>query len=432
MCLIAVASLTLMSTSPKFLDWAKTPPMGWNSWDCFGIGVNEDLVRQNADYMAKNLRKHGWNLITVDIEWFVPGARGWDYTGAKLTLDAFGRVLPAVDRFPSAANEQGFKPLADDIHRMGLKFGVHLLRGIPRQAVDARLPILGTNLTAADVANRNDPCPWNPDMWGVDMSKPGAQAYYDSLLQLIADWGVDFVKVDDLSRPYHMAEIEAIRKAIDKTGRPIVFSTSPGATPLSEGAHVQEHANMWRISDDFWDSWPALVEQFERLDRWTPYRAPGHWPDADMLPVGAVRQGTKDDWTHFTHDELRTMLTLWSIAKSPLILGGHLPKNDSFTLDLLTNDEVLAVDQHSLNNRQLRRDADSVVWLADVPRSKDKYVAVFNLSDRPASPNVAVGSIGAGLHPRVRDLWSHQDLGPQPRFSPSLPAHGAGLFRFTP
>lgn len=381
---LAVLSLaaTLANVPAKFHLWATTPPMGWNSWDCFGIGVTESQVRANAAYMAEHLKRHGWNVVTVDIEWFVPHASGWDYTpGAPLCLDGFGRVLPASDRFPSAAGGKGFGPLARDLHANGLKLGVHLLRGIPRQAVDQDLPVLGTAQRASEIANRADTCPWNPDMYGVDMSKPGAQAYYDSLFQLLASWGVDFVKVDDLSTPYHRAEIEAIRTAIDRCGRPIVLSTSPGPTGLEHGEHIENHANMWRISNDFWDDWTALKEQFERVDRWTPLRGPGHWPDADMLPLGAVRQGRPDPWTNFTHDEQVTLMTLWSIAKSPLILGGHLPKNDEFTLKLLTNDEVLAVDRWSTNNRQLWREADKVAWIADVPRSRDKYLALFNIGD---------------------------------------------------
>lgn len=369
--------------SKTFHKWAATPPMGWNSWDCFGVGVTEDEVRENAAYMAKHLKPHGWKLITVDIEWFISGVRGWNYTpDIEIHMDAYGRPIPATDRFPSAKDGKGFTALAAWTHAQGLKFGVHLLRGIPRKAVEKNLPILGTKYHAADIADKNSICPWNPDMYGVDMSKPGAQEYYDSLIKLMADWGIDFIKVDDLSRPYHTPEIEAIRKAIDKTGRAIVFSTSPGETPVAEGAHVADHANMWRISDDFWDNWEALKEQFARLNAWTPYRGPGHWPDADMLPLAAVRQGQTNSWTNFTHDEQYTLMSLWAIARSPLILGGHLPKNDDFTLKLITNDAVLQVNQHSTNNRQLFRRGDEVAWLADVPGSKDKYLAVFNAANQ--------------------------------------------------
>lgn len=356
--------------------------MGWNSWDAFATTVTEDQIKAQADYMAKNLKKYGWNYIVVDIQWYEPNANSFNYReGAPLTLDAFSRLQPAPNKFPSAANGKGFKALADYVHSKGLKFGIHMMRGISRQAVNQNLPIEGTTIRAADIADKTSTCPWNPDMFGVDTSKPGAQAYYDSIFKQAAGWGLDFVKVDDLSRPYHTPEIEAIRKAIDKSGRAIVFSTSPGETPLASGDHVRQYANMWRISDDFWDAWPALFEQFHRLDAWTPYRGSGHFPDADMLPLGAVRQVPGYEggpWTRFTKDEQQTMMTLWAMSRSPLMMGGDLTKNDAWTLSLLTNDELLAVDQKSQNNRQLFNRDGQIAWIADVPNSRDKYLGVFN------------------------------------------------------
>ena len=282
----------------NFLEWAPTPPMGWNSWDCFGATVMEDEVKANADYMAANLKDYGWEYVVVDIQWYEPQSDdtrpdpyAYPYP-TQTNFDAYGRVMPAVNRFPSSANGAGFKPLADYVHGLGLKFGVHMMRGIPRDAVAQNTPVLGTSYTAQDIADTSSTCPWNPDMYGVDMSKPGAQEYYNSLYDLFASWGVDYVKVDDISRPYdavQKAEIEAIRNAIDQCGRPIVFSTSPGATPLAQGAHISQHANLWRISDDFWDYWEALYSQFQRLDDWSNWCADGHYPDADMLPLGRVR-----------------------------------------------------------------------------------------------------------------------------------------------
>jgi alpha-galactosidase len=325
------------------------------------------------------------------------------------------------------------------VHGKGLKFGVHMMRGIPRQAVKQNTPLLGTHLRAADIADINSICTWNPDMYGVDMSKPGAQAYYDSLMQQLADWGVDFVKVDDLSRPYdqNRAEIEAIRKAIDKTGRPIVFSTSPGETALSAGAHVNRHANMWRISDDFWDRWELLLPQFKRLHDWTPYRTTGAWPDADMLPLGIVEF---DRPTRFTRDEQITLMTLWSIARSPLIHGGDLTRTDPFTLSLLTNDEVLAVNQHSANNRQLFRTDDGLIaWVADAADGRSKYLAVFDTRDASAAAAgsrpvpVELAALGLQGQVQVRDLWSRTPLEPvSGTFKPQVAAHGARLFRLTP
>jgi hypothetical protein len=433
------------TNSENFHKFAITPPMGWNSWDCFGTAVTEAQVRDNAAYIAKHLLKHGWNLVTIDIDWFMPNASGFDYQpNAPIELNRFGIVQPAPNRFPSSQGGLGFKPLADDFHRKGMKLGLHLLRGIPRKAVADKLPIEGTNFTAADIANRKDTCPWNPDMYGVDMSKPGGQAYYDSLFRQLAKWGVDFVKVDDLSAPYHKAEIDAIRKAIDASGRAIVFSTSPGATSLEHAADIEDHANMWRISGDFWDNWNALKEQFDRLDRWTPYRGEGHWPDADMLPLGAVRQGQRDDWTHFTPIEQTTLLTLWSIARSPLILGGNLVKNDKLTESLITNDEVLAANRASLNNRQVWRRGDQIAWIADVPHSKDKYLALFNAANQKdpgaAGNDAATSPIEANLKDlgfpagaQVRDLWAHRNLGKFiDRFSAEIPWHGAGMYRLSP
>ncbi len=451
------------TSPPPFYDWAPAPPMGWNSWDCYGAGVNQHDTLANADYMAKHLKSHGWNLITIDIQWYEPLAHTTEYRrGAALEMDANGRLLPAGNRFPLTKDSRSFKPLAEAIHAKGLKFGLHLLRGIPRQAVDRNLPILGTTLHAADIADKKSPCAWNGDMYGVDMSKPGAQEYYDSVFALLASWGLDFVKVDDLSEPYHKPEIEAIRKAIDKTGRPIVFSTSPGATPLDQGSHIASNANIWRISGDFWDSWGALYAQFARLDRWTPYRGPGHFPDADMLPLGNVRAWQKSgNWTHFTHDEQYTLMTLWSIARSPLIMGGNMPKNDEFTLSLLTNDEVITVNQKSANNRQLfaRNNNTQFAWVADVPASRDKYVAIFNASPapaggarrgpgrsktgpaaggdpaatQPAKITVSLAEIGLTGPCNVRDLWTQKDLdAANGMLSATVNSHGAVLYRIQP
>jgi hypothetical protein len=312
------------------------------------------------------------------------------------------------------------------------------MRGIPRQAVAAKTPIKGTSYTAADIADTNSRCMWNTDMYGVDMTRPGAQAYYDSVFELFASWGVDFVKVDDLSRPYHQAEIEAIRKAIDKTGRPIVFSTSPGATPLSAGEHVSTHANMWRISDDFWDKWSLLREQFDRLRDWTPHRGRGHFPDADMLPIGVLLMGKNK--TNFKPDEQFTLLTLWSIARSPLILGADLTKLDDFTLALITNDEVIAVDQASNDNRELFRRDGFYGWVADVPGSPDKYLALFNTRDKPSAGNetslpvpVKLSDLGLTSADNIRNLWTHQNLGSfTNEFAPNINFHGAGLYRVSP
>lgn len=361
-------------SSPPHWDLAPTPPMGWNSFDCFVLSVTEEQVKAQAEVMAEQLRDLGWEYIVVDHQWYNTTPETTDYReGAQFAMDAYGRWIPAPNRFPS-----GMAGLADYLHARGLKFGLHLMRGIPRQAVEANTPILGTDYHARDIAETDDTCSWNADMYGVDMDQPGAQAYYDSVFAQFAEWKLDFVKVDDLSRPYSAPEIEAIRRAIDRSGRPMVFSTSPGATPLEEGSHVRQEANMWRISDDFWDRWKPLEEMFARLHDWTPHRTPGAWPDADMLPFGVLEF---DRTTRFSRDEQVLCMTLWSIARSPLIFGGDLTQLDDFTLGLLNNPAVIAVNQASTHNRQVSREDNLIVWAADVPGSDDRYVALFNAQD---------------------------------------------------
>jgi alpha-galactosidase len=434
--LLAIPAALFSATPPTFWSWADRPVMGWNSWDFYGTSVTEERIKAQADYLAANLLPHGWNLITVDIQWYEPSASGFNYTpGAVLTMDAYGRLLPATNRFPSAMTGLGFKPLADYVHSKGLKFGIHMMRGILRQAVYQNTPVFGITNTAAQIANPASTCAWNPDMFGVDMTKPGAQEYYDSIMALVASWEVDFVKIDDLSRPYHLQEIEAIRKAIDKTERAIVLSTSPGATPVGQGTHVMYEANQWRISDDFWDNWSALYAQFQRLHDWTPYRGAGHFPDADMLPLGKIESGSPSALgrsTYFTTNEQYTLMSLWAIARSPLIHGGDMTQMDAFTLSLLTNSEVIAVNQFSTHNRQLFRTNDLIAWVADDANSTNKYLALFNATGSSASVPVNLASIGYTNSCSIRRLWDGVDLGSfSGTFSPTLASHRGQLYRLS-
>jgi alpha-galactosidase len=383
LCLVTGFRFAGAQTNTDYWKFAPKPPLGWNSWDIFGTTVTEQQVKEQADAMATNLLPSGYKYLTVDIQWYAPESKGHSYDpNATLTMDKYGRLTPALTKFPSAADGKGFKPLADYVHAKGLKFGIHIMRGIPRQAVDKNTAVYRTKLKAQDIAIKSSTCPWNPDMYGVDATRPEGQAYYNSIIQMYADWGVDYLKVDDISRPYdevQKAEIEAIRKAIDKTGRPIVLSLSPGATPIGVGEHVMKHANMWRITDDFWDRWGLLQAMFERLNVWTPYRGQGHFPDADMLPIGIVEFNRP---TNFTQNEQYTLMSLWAIGRSPLIFGGDMTKLDGFTKEMLTNPEMLKVNQESINNRQVSRDNNLIVWAADVPGSNDKYIAFFNAQSK--------------------------------------------------
>ena len=414
---------------------ALTPPMGWNSYDAFGDNVVESEVLANARYVAERLQPVGWDTVVVDYCWSDPGAHDNNRNAranASLAMDAFGRLLPAPNRFPSAVDGAGFKPLSDAVHALGLKFGIHIMRGIPRNSVYTNLPIEGSNFTAAKAANTNDQCAWCPDMFGVRNNAAG-QAWYDSCARLWAVWGVDYIKVDDLSSPYHAAEVEMVRHAIDRCGRSIVFSTSPGPTPLSHAAHISTNANLWRVSGDFWDNWKSLDHEFTLGARWHDSVGPGHWPDADMLPVGHLSVGNRsvgpDRATRFTRDEQLTLISLWSLLPSPLMVGANLPDNDDWTTALLTNPEVLAVNQDSLGQpaqRVVNPDVPAEIW---VKKLADGRVAVgfFNRKDQPVKLDFPWRNLGFHFAPKVHDLWLRKDLGRQKDFVAELPAHGCML-----
>jgi hypothetical protein len=426
-----VAATGVTAQAPDLL--ALRPPMGWNSWNSFATTITEAQSREIAAIMADKLLQFGYDVFTIDIQWYEPEARSYTYNNnPRPAMDGFGRLIPAPNRFPSSVGGKGFAPLAADVHELGLRFGIHLMRGIPRLAVQQNLPIFDTNLRAQDIADTSSTCPWNPDMYGVDMRRPGAQAYYDSVFALYASWGVDFVKMDDMSRPYdsHAPEIEAAHKAILASGRPMALSLSPGETPVHRADHVRRFAQMWRISDDFWDEWRLLEEQFTRLENWNPHRRPGGWPDADMLPLGRLALGDRD--TRFTPDEQRSVMTLWSIARSPLIMGGDLRHLDAPTLALLTNRDVLAVNQTSSDNQPHFVEDGMRVWTARPEDGEGRYLALFNLRDEAREFGVDLRWLGLPPEVRVRDLWSGTDLGAmRGRVAHRIGAHGAGLYRLT-
>ena len=411
---------------------ASTPPMGWNSWDCYGAEVTEETVRKNAAYMAEHLKEYGWEYIVVDIQWAGGNAAGHGYEPfADLTMDGYGRLTPALNRFPSAADGKGFRPLADYIHSLGLKFGIHIMRGMPRVAAHRRLPIEGSEFFCNRAANPHSICMWNPDMYGLHCDRPEAAAYYDSIFRLYASWGVDFIKCDDIAReyPHCEKEIELISESCRRCGRDMVLSLSPGPAPLEKAEHLKQYANMWRITDDFWDDWRLLKGMFERAEKWCVHAGPGHWPDADMLPVGALRQcDSPEGWTRFTRAEQRTMMSLWCMMRSPLMIGGEMTKNDDFTLNLLTKRELLEIEKVTWCAHPLRTTEEESVWIAPRQDGKGLYLALFNLSEKKRA--VAVTAEETGL-PFLsgREIWTGKGTRKAKQLCAVLAPHDAAAFR---
>ena len=417
---------------------ALTPPMGWNSWDCYAANVTEEQLLGNAEYMAKNLKEFGWEYIVCDIQWSDPlaGTTGMEYIPlTTLCLDEYGRQMPAVERFPSAAGGKGFKPIADKIHAMGLKFGIHILRGVPRQAAHAHLPVEGLDgVTCDKIADPFSICAWNSDMYGIRNTAEG-QAYYDSIFRMYASWGVDYVKVDDISNlkarpdsPYAAKhEVEMIAKAIERCGRPMALSLSPGPALIDESWHLSEYANLWRMTDDFWDGWPQLKDMFRRCEIWQAHVRPGCWPDCDMLPLGRIGMGWgKGRMTNFTPEEQRTMMTLWCIFRAPLMMGGEMRENDAWTLSLLTNASVLRLLKHSYGARQICRNGSMAAWHS-FDEDGSEYIALFNLSDAEAEVSVP-DTVWTKTPVSIRELWGRDDLVKNCSCA-LVPPHGAVLIR---
>jgi hypothetical protein len=439
---ITVVSALVSMSAQRAL--APAPPLGWNSWDSYGLRIDEQQFRANVDAMASKLKSSGYSYVVIDEGWYMenPEDRRRPDT-LRYAVDAFGRFIPVPVRFPSAmqgGQNTGFADIAKAVHAQGLKFGLHLVRGIPRVSVDRNLPIEGSGFSARDAADTTDACPWDPTSWGIKDDAAG-QAWYDSLLRQHAQWGADFLKVDCIANnPYKASEIRQIHQAITRSGRDIVLSLSPGPTALTHQAEVAELSQMWRISNDIWDLWDGhgatfpigIANQFDNAAKWAQYAGPGHWPDADMLPVGELRPspdvGPGGRHTRLTPDEQHTQLNLWAMARSPLIVGGNLTLLDEDTVKLLTNPDILRIDQTATASRQVLHEGDLIAWTADLP-GNTHAVAVFNAGDAPLPFDLPFSKLG--LPPaasQLRNAWSGERLPAASKVGGTLAPHASTVF----
>ncbi len=421
---------------------APVPPMGWNSWDAYGTTVREEEVKANADYMAKYLARYGWQYIIVDIEWYTPKPKTHGYIPDPFERDARqvwapdtgSRAISLLGGWLRIHPSGGLYPL-EGVEVWDSHHARHSPRGRHRAICPFSLP-----------PTRRQTWPIRPtsangegmvDMFGVNTKHPGGQAYYDSIVKMYADWGVDYIKADDMSSPVQLDEIAALHQAILHSGRAIVLSLSPGPAPLAQAAFFGENANLWRISGDFWDNWPSLRKNFDLLNSWSRYAKPGNWPDADMLPLGRIGirgEVGNDRRTRFTPDEQRTLITLWSIARSPLMFGGDLPSNDTATLALISNEEVLAANQKGTDSHQLFSRGNGIAWVSTAPDGVSKYLAVFNVGDGAAADiRVDWRELGLPEGCALRDLWEKRSLGEvQNGREFHAPPHGAVLYKVSP
>jgi alpha-galactosidase len=420
--------------------------MGWNSWDAYGLTINEGDFMTNAAVLA-GMAKYGWKYAVIDEGWYMADTEGKTLADKKYQWDQNGLLIPDTSRFPSSRNGNGFKPVADWVHAQGLKFGIHIIRGIPRQVVDANLPIAGSSFHAQDAADKTSPCPWDEGNWGVQDNAAG-QAYYDSMLALYAKWGLDFIKVDCISdHPYRPTEIRQIATAIKKTGRPIVLSLSPGPTSLKVADEVARYAQMWRITDDHWDVWSnkhepghgefpfSIKDEFDRIALWNAYVKPGNWPDPDMLPWGYLGPHPglgKPRESRETPAEQETELNLWAISRSPLIVGANLTKLNDTTRSLMTNEAVLRMNQsltssHPVDVSKLPGFENARVWRGTVASPNHaEFIAFFNLDEQPVTLKATWGQLGfAGKNHKVRSLWGDKEFKSLKQAEIALSAHAS-------
>lgn len=430
-------------------NFAVTPPMGWNSYDYYDTTVTEEQVKANADYMAEHLKPYGWEYVVVDIEWYSndAGTRRNEHQYipfGDVEMDAYGRLQPSPKRFPSSADGSGFTKLAEYVHQKGLKFGIHIMRGVSRKAALEHLPVYGTQVTANEIADPSSICGWNPDMYGVCATKEG-QAYYDSLIQMYADWGVDFIKCDDICDSWlyrdtpivfsGWEETRMLHRAIEKCGREIVLSLSPGPAHIDRAWEYCRYANMWRITDDFWDNWELLKNMFWRCELWQDHVRKGCFPDCDMLPIGKVGKGFGEERdTNFTWEEQKTMMTLWCMFRSPLMIGAELTLLDKQSLSLLTNQDILALLSEEHTGTQVVRTEEMAVWKNRNTQSGQLCVALFNLSEEETELSVLLSDLQetelSEEDYALYELWDKTEHKMESgQIKATVPAHGVKVFR---
>ncbi len=415
-------------------NFAPKPLLGWNSFDSYRSSLTADQAFPTIDVMAKEYLPSGYEYFVMDAGWYIT------MNPAKhkgLGLESFGMCVVNPERFP-----KGIKVLTNYAHKKGLKFGVWMMRGISKEAVRQNLPIPGTKYYSRDIADTTSTCVWNDMNFGVDMTKPGAQEYYNVIIDTLASWGIDFIKVDDVVP--NPREIIAIANAIEKGKHKMIFSLSPGDVHHTAHLPYYKRANMLRITRDIWDNPLSVEKGFFAWEKFQGISGPGFWPDLDMIPFGRLDVINKDARkSNFSDNQMKTFITQRAMAASPLIIGGDLLTMDNYSKSLLTSREMLACNQNGVMGVNVYRAGNVDVWLT--PHKTDPgmgWIGIFNRTTSDRNVTLTKQDLGFvafeesyNLVPArqrflLQDVWSGKTITIEDDHTFTLPAEGAAFFKF--
>ena len=447
---------TVLASTPAAQAEAHPPPgtdlkpvLGWSSWSFFRDTTDAATIEAAARAMKQSgLERLGYRYVNLDDFWYhCPGHQGPN-------VDRFGRWVVRSDKFPPGrGGENGIEVVADYVHSLGLKFGIYVTPGISDQAVAKNTQILGTHYTADQIATKVRQNNYNcGGMTGIDYAKPGAQPYINSIVDELARWGVDYIKLDGITDS-NTADIEAWSNAIRQLGRPMQLDVTEGSYTVALGPTLDQYATQWEYTSDVENyggkgltSYPNVAQRFTTLALWEPRyggRVFDGYNDFDSVEVGNCRIAVGStnrfgsvsypDGDGLTIPERQTVLSLWSLASSPLILGTNLTRLCRPDLKLLENRAVLSVEQDGIDASMITTGHTAKV-IAKTERNGDVVVGLFNTTAKPEVISAKAFAIGlpAGGHYRVANLWTHRVTSSGTTISANVPPHGVAFYRISP
>jgi hypothetical protein len=430
-----LAGGTVHNASAEDNGLERTPVLGWSSWSFLRKTPTADRIKAQALALHNSgLQKFGYEYINLDDFWYqCPGSQGPN-------VDSSGRWITDPSRFPPQGDTDGMKVVADYVHSLGMKFGIYVTPGISKQAVSRNTAINGTSYTAAQIAEpsvkeNNYNC---KGMVRIDYSKPGAQEYTNSWVDMLAAWGIDYIKIDGMTDS-NAADVKAWSNAIRQSGRPMVLDVTQGSYTIALAPTLVKYANQWEFAPDVecyrcekgdssypLTSWADVANRFNFVADWQPYAGPGGFNDYDSIEVG---NGSNDGLTPI---ERQTQISLWALGAAPFILGIDLTHLDPTDLQkYLENAAVLAVDQDSIAAKRVLNTGNQQVFAKKEPNG-DAIVGLFNTGSKTETVSVAVSAVGLPENERgysLHDLWTGDTKKTGSTISAAVPSHGVALYR---